>query len=581
MADSSALPLPLGEETLTEYRRLLTGESEAAKPDVEVRIPLRDGVSLAGDLYLPADRVNPGPAIVQITPYGRAAGPWSQEARWLADQGYATVVVDIRGCGDSGGEFHWFVRDGVDGYDVIEWVAAQPWCDGAVGTTGISYMGWVQWAIAAERPPHLKCMVSSAAAGRWMQEIPYSSGILQSYFPLWLYGIQQRANPRPATHGEDMPTLLSTWPIADLGRKLGLSGPSWNDLSEHSSFDEFWQGLRLDQSYPEIDVPCLHVAGWFDVEDLTGALHHYERMIQLSPAAADQTLVVGPWSHAGVRYPHCAYDGVDYGPSAAVDMNELHLRFFDKWLRGDDERWTVPAIAVFDTGERRWTVDEQWMETSTAREFHLAAPDGDLVPTGDGRLSEKPDIVSGQLSYRYDPSEPTGPALDLRAYTLSDYPFDETAVEQRADVLKWTTDALDVPFRLTGWSQLIMYAGTDGTDTDWHVKITDVDPGGRSFRVSSGCLRASCRNGLDRPEAVVPDVPTEYSIELWPAHHTFQPGHRVRVQLASADFPWFTLNSNQFGHPLAVADPRPCTNTVYFGGAHPSRIVLGTTPLQT
>ncbi|GAB2604880.1 CocE/NonD family hydrolase [Kribbella endophytica] len=561
--------LPLGPETLSEFFACLKGELKGSSPDLEVRIPMRDGVELAGAVYLPTDQKDAVPAIVQITPYDKSSATWSREARWFADRGYASVVVDVRGILESGGDFHWFVHDGEDGYDVVEWVAEQSWCDGSVGTTGISYMGWVQWALAAERPPHLRCMISSAAAGRWMQDIPYTWGILQSYFPMWLYGIQQQTNPRPATHGETVPELLSTWPLVGIGDKLGLEGPSWGDLTEHSSYDEFWKALRFDTSYAEIDVPCLHVAGWFDLENLTGAMHHYEQMINASPAASDQTLLVGPWSHAGVRYPHSTYDGTDFGPAASVDMNELHLRWFDKWLRGDEDRWTLPSTAVFDTGQREWKLGEEW--TAAQRSLHLAGGRG---------LSESPDPVPGQASYRFDPSVTPVPRFDFRAYPATDYPFDETAVDERDDVLTWTTEVLDRPLTLTGWSRLIMYAATDGTDTDWHVKLTDVDPDGRSVRVSSGCLRASCRTGLDSPEPVQPDVPTEYSVELWPAHHTFQPGHRLRVQLASSDFPWFTLNSNRFGHPMTTGDPRPCVNTVLFGGTHPSRIVLGTTPLE-
>lgn len=555
---------------LSEYRRSLQGELASPAPDRQLRIPMRDGVALAADLYLPRAQSDPAPAIVQITPYGKSEPMWSIEARFYADHGYAAVVVDVRGTGESEGDTHWFAPDADDGFDVVEWVAAQPWCNGRIGTTGISYMGWTQWALASQHPPHLECMVTSAPAGRWMEEIPYTWGILQNYFYPWLHELQRSEPPFPSL--DTFARLLRSGDsLAEIGERLGLAGRSWNDLFEHDTLDEFWRSLRLDEVHASITVPTLHVAGWYDLEDLIGSFYHYEGMMAHSPAASEQVLVAGPWSHAGVRYPHDTHDGIDNGPTAAVDMDELHLRWFDRWLRDDEARWTAPEVALFDTGRKEWFSGVPWRQAGEHRELFL---DSSTADAG-GLVAHAPEHT-GEVSYRFDPADPTGPDMEFTDYPATDYPWHENAVEQRDDVVVWTSAPLEAEFLLSGWSELLLHAATTGTDTDWHVKLTDVAPDGTSLRVASGCLRASLRDGLDTPQPVEPGETLEYRVELTPAHHTFLPGHRLRVSVASADFPWFSYNRGRFGHPMTVGDPIPVRNTILTGAAHPSRIVLGT-----
>jgi putative CocE/NonD family hydrolase len=331
-----------------------------AMPVIEREIPLRDGLALAADVYLPAEWDRPAPAIVLGTPFDkRNPVLFEPEARFYQRNGYAVVVFDVRGRGKSDGQWRAFVNDARDTYDVIEWAAAQPWCTGAVGTSGISYGGWFQWAAASEHPPHLRCMVSTAAGGRWMQEIPYTYGVFQLYFVHWVFGTRRRILD---DHGQvNLDDRLMTLPVGSMLDGLAEDSATWRDLMEHDTLDSFWQELRFEDEFARIDVPCLHVAGWYDMEDILGAFHFYEKMIECSPARDLQWLMVGPWTHVNTRFPANSYGGVHFGPDALIPMDETHLRFFDHWLKGiETGLLDEPRVRLFETGTNTWRTAGNW-----------------------------------------------------------------------------------------------------------------------------------------------------------------------------------------------------------------------------
>ena len=540
-------------------------------PVIEVGIPMRDGVELAADVYLPAEDERPAPAIITMTPYDKRSPLLIVgEAEFYQQHGYAFVAVDCRGRGKSEGAWRAFVHDGPDGHDAVEWAARQPWCTGKVGTTGLSYMGWTQWATAAELPPHLTCMVSTSAAGRWQREIPYTDGCFQLYFGWWVYMVRRRIAEFYGLGEHDWDEILARLPLEAIGTFIDPSGETWRDMMDHDTLDEHWLALRYDDRYAQIDVPCLHVSGWFDLEDLLGAFHHYEGMMGSSPARDRQRLLVGPWSHVNSRQPHSSYAGIEFGPDAAVEMNDVHLRWFDHWLKGvangvpDD-----PRVSLFETGTNVWRDVASW--PLAAREaslyLHFDGTDGTLAasPAAEAEPSR---------SYRYDPLDPAPTQLDVRQYPIEDVPLDQTAVEARPDVIAYTSAPLTDEFVVSGWPHLEFFASSDCDDTDWHVKLTDVDPDGRSLKVCQGCRRASYRDSLTDPTPLTPGAVHRFDVELWPVHHAFLPGHRVRVTITSSDFPWFARNLNRFGSLKFQADPRIATNTVHHGGAHASRVIL-------
>ena len=554
-------------------RRLAAIRAAAAepRPRFETGVPMRDGCELAADVYLPLAGERPAPAIVSITPYDKDGfrGPDS-EARFYQEHGYAFVAVDCRGRGKSEGEWRAFANDAPDGHDVVEWVAAQPWCDGKVGTTGLSYLGWTQWAAASELPPHLACMVSTSAAGRWQREIPYTDGCFQLYFGWWAFAVRRRITEGHAAKLLDWDEVLRRLPLEAVGEVVDTPGRTWRDLMDHDTFDDFWRALDYTDRYRLIDVPCLHVTGWYDLEDLLGAMHHYEGMVARSPAADRQHLLVGPWSHANSRWPDDQYAGVPLSPEAAVEMDAVHLRWFDHWLKGKEngvER-DLP-VRLYETGANQWREGEHWPRATGVARRYLRW-DGAAGSLADAPAAEP----EPGRAYRYDPADPAPTQIDVNDYVENEVPIVMNPVEARPDVLVYTGEPLAEALVVSGWPHLEFWASSDCDDTEWHVRLTDVAPDGTSVKVCQGCRRASYRDSLTDPAPLVPGEPTKFDVELWPAHHRFLPGHRIRVTVTSSDFPWFARSLNQFGPLKNQAEPRVATNTVHHGGPMPSRIVL-------
>jgi len=330
---------------------------------------------------------------------------------------------------------------------------------------------------------------------------------------------------------------------------------------EHDTLDEVWRARRWDGEY-DYDVPVLHVGGWHDHEAPTGIFHHYEQMLARSPARDRQWLLIGPWGHNASRHPESQYVGVEY-PDAAIDMTAIHLRFFDRFLRGEENGFErEELLRLYDTGSKRWQARGQWMGETREHDLFLA---------GDGELALAAG-EDGSDEYRYDPMQAPGvhfefarswePTLDLSEHEAQD------------GVITWTSAPLSESLTVHGWGELELWAESDGEDTDWHAKVADVDPEGRSLCVSWGCLRASYGDDASDPKPLVPGEVKRYSIELTPAFHTVAAGHRIRLVLASADYPWFARNMNRFGPLAEQDDPRVATTTVHHGRARPSHLRL-------
>lgn len=507
---------------------------------------------------------------------------WVNIAIYFAGQGYAVVLQDVRGRADSDGVWEPMVNEGPDGYDSIEWIAAQSWCDSKVGMMGGSYGGYVQWVAAKEQPPHLTALVSTAAAGRWLEELPYRFGVFSSYWMWWLNlvggrTLQQGIFARPKV--PDWPAIFTHRPLKDADLALGRTNTVWRKWLEHSTFDDYYRPMSLRGHFGEIDLPVLHITGWFD-GDQWGELFYWHGMVNESPARARQWLISGPWDHAGTRVPKETLGGREFGSAAMVDFNAMHLRFFDRWLKGvENGQDADPRVRIFAMGANEWRDHDVWPPAGTVETpFYLHSGGNANTAAGDGRLSgETPESDAAPDGYTYDPDDPTPSVPDLSVLPFGDTPLDNAWKLDRADTLVYTSEPLAEDLEVTGHPRMVLYAESDRVDTDWHVSLCDVFPDGRSDRITSACLRAAYRDGIDAaPTPIEPGRVYEYRLEFMATSNVWLAGHRLRVTVASADFPLSARNPNTNAPAGEDGESVVARNEVHHSREFPSRLVLPT-----
>ena len=539
-------------------------------------VPMRDGVILHADVYRP-DRSGATPTLLLRTPYDISVSmiPSSgidPEAAVAA--GYSVVCQDVRGQYRSDGEFYTFVNEGRDGYDTVEWIAAQPWCDGFVGMVGRSYGATCQWLAASERPPHLKAICPIVTGSDFYRGWVYQGGAFQLGFNLfWVWMMSDRSHAAKAEElFRHLP--LSTVPLPD---------PKWArfyfDWLDHTSDDDYWRGFAINGRYPRIEVPAFNVGGWFDVF-IGGTLENFVRMrteAGSDEARTGQRLLVGPWAHGSTygEFPDHSFDV--YAPHDAIDFTAQQLRFFDRHLRGRSHGDVDAPVRIFVMGANRWRDEDDW-------------PPARAKPTpwylrSDGALSEQPPGEEAPDEYVYDPANPAqtigGPtSLPPRMMKANAGPLDQRKLEERPDVLAYTSEPLPAPLEVTGHLRVILHAATSATDTDFIAKLTDVSPDGASRILAEGVLRARFRDGFDAPRALAPGTPYAFEIDLVATSNVFLAGHRIRVLVTSSSFPRFDRNANT-GHELGTDGPddlRPAQQTVFHDGARASHVLLPVVP---
>ncbi|MBN1663878.1 MAG: CocE/NonD family hydrolase [Deltaproteobacteria bacterium] len=569
------------------------------RADRNIPIKMRDGVILRADIYRPDDNEK-HPAIVVRTPYDKILSEHSDYLSSLhaAFAGYAFVVQDLRGRFASEGEFKPMSSEGPDGYDTIETVAAEPWCDGNVGMVGSSYLGRNQWQAAIENPPHLKAIAPSVISAGPISDTRRTGVMDLEQSISWFAAMAVDMLTKLKKEGKD---------VTEAAKMVERARFNLNDIYNylplkevpHFNFEGLSEGFmaRMSNDLPptvktekdllwpfeKVQVPCFHNGGWYDLF-AGGLFTAFEGMRERGGtdlARKNQFVLCGPWSHGSILP---AYVGaINFGPAAnsfATFTMDRHITFFDRYLRGIEGR-PMPAVRYFVMGKNRWKNADTWPLPETQwQRYYLHSKGRANSLNGDGLLSTKAPQTEQPDVYIYDPRfpVPTIGGRNLLAGTLVSGPFDQRANEQRNDVLCFTTPELTEELEVTGPLKLHLYASTSVRDTDFMAKLIDVYPDGTAYNVAEGCIRARFRKGLLHEEFIVPGAVNEYIIDLAQTSIVFGIGHRIRVDITSSNFPRIDRNMNT-GNPFGEdAAGIPAVQTIFHEKDYASYIDLPVIP---
>jgi hypothetical protein len=543
------------------------GPQAPANKLLHVPVPMRDGVHLYANIFLPFEHSR-GPAILIRTPYGKAER-LSPNWQALEDHGYAVMIEDVRGRYESEGTFEPLTQEPADGDDTLNWMARQPWCDGKVGMTGGSYLGIVQWKLALTKNRHLKAIFPVVSGDDDYRDRFYSTGgaLKLGNRLLWM-----SENLRTPGYLPDFNKFIWHLPLrtADVAATGGLSDMFQQALA-HPAFDSFWRGISTRERLDQVRIPVFSVGGLFD----NFAESDLEAFAALHKISGLNHILIGPWPHnMSLRFP-----GVDFGPDAAVPIGALAIQWFDQWLMGKDTALVSEApVRIFVTGANRWLEAREWPpEHARAVSLYLESGGHANTLSGDGALRDRPPSHAAADRFVFDPRNPTptrGGSVCCNPRIFPWGPMDQRPVEQRKDVLVYTTRPLKHDMEAVGPVSATLWVATNCRDTDFTAKLVDVFPDGYARNLTDGILRLRYRNSLEHPELAKPGQLYEISIDAGIVSNVFLKGHRIRVEISSSNFPRFDRNPNT---GAAIADEIrlvPANQTVYHGNDHPSRLVL-------
>ena len=571
-----------------------------------VMVPMRDGTRLATDVFRP-DAPGRFPVLVNRGPYGKddyVASP-DHSVWFFPAHGYVVLSQDCRARFESEGEqYNPLFQEVNDGYDTVEWAARQPWSNGRVGTTGQSYLGATQYTLATNNPlpAPLQTLAPVSASSDFHQSWVYHTGGAMEWGWMVPYAIHKGRNTLERLGRHDLLAQLDQYvlepgnfgrplkeewyrhlPLRDWIHRLQETAPYFGEYFDNEVDGPYWWRVNLLRNLAGIKVPLFHITSWYDIF-LEGALNSYQAIREHggSQLARDnQRLLVGPWAHIRPYTRPTSGDtgDIDFGPEARIELHDHLLRWFDYWLKDQDNGVLgEPPVYLFVMGENRWRYENEWPLARTHYlRYYLHADGPANSRSGAGTLST---VLPGDEpadTYVYDPNDPV-PTLRGNTLMLPHGVADQRSVEDRQDVLVYTSEPLARDLELTGPITARLFAASSARDTDFTAKLVDVRPDGFAHNLQDGIVRARYRDSAERASFITPGRIYEYTIDLWATSHVLKAGHQLRVEISSSNFPRFDRNPNT-GARLGV-DTRLETaqQTVHHSAAHPSHIVLPVIP---
>ncbi|HCL29791.1 MAG TPA: hydrolase [Candidatus Latescibacteria bacterium] len=548
---------------------------------LNVKVPMRDGVELSADLYLPRAS-GTFPTVLMRTPYSNNMDVTIERARVLANDGYACVIQDIRGRWDSDGDYYPFHPDVDDGFDTQEWVGQQEWSNGKIGMAGSSYLGLVQWLSAPLRSQYLTCLAPRVICGDFYNGLVYPGGALQLNVVM-TWGMRTNGRTGQSIDYHDWTNAFRALPVGDADLSAGRALGFFKDWIEHPAYDDYWNAIDVEDKWNEIDVPAFSMGGWFDLYS-ADAFTNFNgiRKNGRTPEARQSRLIVGPWPHA--LSTSSKTGDVDFGAGSLADLDGEETRWFDYWLKGIDNGIVdEPPLRLFIMGINEWRDEHEWPLARTDwQRWHLHS-DGDANSVrGGGRLSIDTPTDEPEDRFVYDPEFPVqtvGGNNCCSPDIVPWGPYDQRAVEMRSDVLVYTSDPFEEDMEVTGPIKVVLYAATDGPDTDWTAKLVDVSPTGYAMNLCDGIFRARYRESRSESRLLEPNRVYEYEIDVAVTGNVFQKGHSVRIEISSSNFPRFDRNLNTGKDYGKDGEMRVANQAVYHSREYPSHVLLPVIPL--
>ena len=578
-------------------------DSVSLKVETNVAATMRDGTTLYADVYRP-DGPGPFPTILQRTPYDKTAGLAAQmlDPMKAAKAGFALIIQDTRGRFTSGGEFNCFIDDINDGYDTVEWAAAQSWSSGRVGMIGASYVGATQWLCAITRPPHLVAIAPNVTASNYHNGWTYQGGAFELGFNAsWTLlqltlanfkthsGVRSIPQARQAELVKSVDGMTDAFlhlPLKDMPQLSGGLADYYFDWLAHPSFDDYWKKLCIEDQHSNVTTPALNIGGWYDIF-LGGTIRNYLGMRQnaaTEEARNGQKLIIGPWQHSsrGTSMAGSHYFGVA-ADSMALGLDEIHLRWFNQWLKGEDTGMLdEPPVRIFVMGDDVWRDENEWpLARAQTTSYYLHSAGNANTLHGDGVLSPEAPSDESPDVFLYNPANPVptrGGQLCCNPYFASSGAFDQNEIEARSDVLVYSTPTLEREVEVTGPITVTLWAATSATDTDFTAKLVDVCEDGCARNLTDGIIRARYRESMSEPSLVEPGRAYCYTIDLWATSNVFKAGHKIRLEVSSSNFPRFDRNTNTGGVIAADTELKPAVQTILHDAAHPSHVSLPIVP---
>ena len=574
-------------------------KSFSLKVETNLEVPMRDGTKLYADIYRPYGP-GPFPVLLQRTPYDKTL-PISMVALdpfKATKHGYAVVIQDTRGRFTSEGKFYVFRDEVNDGYDTVEWAATQPWSSGKVGMYGASYVGATQWFASVAKPPHLTAIAPNVTASNYHEGWTYQGGAFELGFNIsWTILQLTLANFQNISDSSNIPQDRKTQlikaadymeesfrflPLKDLPHLKDGLAPYYFDWLKHPRYDDYWKKLSIEENHSRITVPAYQIGGWYDIF-LGGTIRNYLGMREKGAtkrARDGQKLLIGPWQHSsrGTSISGEHYFGLA-SDSMAIDLDGIHLRWYDYWLKGiDNGIMGEPPVKIFVMGDNLWRDEKEWPLKRTQYTnyyFHSHGKANSL--TGNGTLDTLPPAEEQPDVYVYNPIDPVpskGGALCCNPYFMPSGAYDQRDIEKRQDVLVYSTLPLDREIEVTGPVKVTLWASTSGKDTDFTAKLVDVCDHGCARNLTDGIIRARYRSSSSEPSLVKPNKVYCYTVDLLSTSNVFKSGHRIRIEISSSNFPRFDRNPNT---GTAIPDETklvPVLQTILHNSRYPSHVIL-------